>query len=298
MEPTFKGGKFINRYKIAGTLTTLSPIHIGDGNMIRNPDRFIESDDETPMFGTVMTDAEQRAYIPGSTLKGKLRSWLTQIFCDLSLACPNTSDRAIELKEIVEQIKDEKKTKKQIHDLLRMTEYLFGSAVNEGKLEFWDSLMQTPPQVPENHLGKDYSGYDLGRGTILLKSVAIDPVTGTAAKNKLFNYEVVPSGAQFSLTVAGQNLSKEELGMLLFALDGFNSFIYPVTLGAMGSIGFGRASFDWPQVFLINTDNFKQWLEDALQHGHAGYSNLPILSKSEQDALIEKFKAQFMTYIK
>jgi CRISPR/Cas system CSM-associated protein Csm3 (group 7 of RAMP superfamily) len=301
MEPTFKGGKLINRYKIVGTLSALSSIHIGDGNMDSNPDRLPPPDDdksdEVPKYSTVVTDVKGRAYIPGSTIKGRLRSWLTQIFSDFSLACLNSNKRAIALKDVAEELKEGKKTQLQIHSLLKQAELLFGSAINEGKAEFWDAPMETTPQLPPGISAQCYSGYDATRGTILLKSVAIDLVTGTAAKNKLFNYEVVPKGAKFSLTVAGQNLSEEELGMVLFALDGFNSFIYPVTLGAMGSVGFGRFAFDSLKIFYLCSENFKEWLLDAIQTGQAGYTKLPALSESEQTNIINTFKMKFMDRI-
>lgn len=297
MEQTFKGGKFFNRYKITATLTAKSPIHVGDGSMVSDPARLAPSKedqkDESWKFTTVMTDAQGRAYIPGSTLKGNLRSWLTQIFGDLSLAALNDPSRAKLLRDVADEIENEKKAKAKIHGTLNMTEYLFGSAINEGKLEIWDAYMQTPPPYPNTGGPKASAGYDQTRGTILLKSVAIDPVSGTAEKNKLFNYEVVPEGARFELNISGQNLTPEELGMLLFAIDGFNSKIYPVTLGAMGSIGFGRVNTNNLLIFRLDEGNFDQWLKGALANGHAGYENLPVLTKTEQEKKIEEFTKQF-----
>ncbi|MDM8539455.1 RAMP superfamily CRISPR-associated protein [Desulfococcaceae bacterium HSG9] len=299
MEQSFKGGTFINRYKITGTLKTISPLHIGNGDMIADEKRLPQSDErkkeKAHLFTTVITGCDKRAYIPGSTLKGNLRSWLTQIFCDLSLACVNTSKRALDLKKFAEELKD-KKTK--IGEQLKMTEYLFGSTVNAGKLEFWDAPMAAPPNIPAGHSPLAYSRFDSDRGTLIMKSVAIDPVTGTAAKNKLFNYEVVPRGAAFSLTVSGQNLTNAEMGMLLFALDGFNSFIWPVTLGGMGSVGFGRFTFNMKQISYLNGSNYSAWMEGALREGHAGYTKLPLLSEEEQEEYIEKFKSRFISRIK
>lgn len=301
MEPVFKGGKFINRYKITKTLTTKSPLHIGSGEMMIDAKRLPKADeekDEVPKFSTVVTDARGRAYIPGSTIKGNLRMWLTQLFSDFALAIPNIPARDLQLQAFAEDLAKQKKQKHELHSLLRMTEYLFGSVLNEGKLEFWDAPMKEPPKLPREGAERAYSAYDQTRGTILLKSVAIDPVTGTAAKNKLFNYEVVPEGAQFALTVAGQNLNPDELGMLLFALDGFNSFIYPVTLGGMGSIGFGRFASGGPTISRLDHENFNQWLNKALEKGHAGYENLTPIAEAEQADLIVKFQERFKPRVK
>ncbi len=286
----FKGGSLVNRYKITGTLTTRSPLHIGDGGMMSDPSRLTLEDDNggEVKFTTVVTDVRDRAYIPGSTLKGNMRAWATQIFTPLDLACVNDGKRAATLRDAI----NDKRSPG-----LTLAERLFGSAVNEGKLEFWDAPMLNPPQISQDQR-KVYLAYDGTRGTIILKSVAIDPATGTAAEKKLYNYEVVPEGAKFKLTISGQNLSDEELGMLIFTLEGFNSEIYPVTLGAMRSIGFGRFSFDMQAIYCLNQENLTDWLDKAIQSGHAGYEGLKQLSQEEQGEKIKNFKEKFSSAIK
>ncbi|WP_435548578.1 RAMP superfamily CRISPR-associated protein [Desulfobacterium sp. N47] len=286
----FKGGSFLNRYRITGILKTISHLNIGDGLMDSNELRVKQKEGEdVPKFSTVMTDYRNRAYIPGTTIKGNLRCWLEQIFSDLMLTTINTPKRAEDLQDL---FKKNKNSNIILHDFLQKGEYLFGSSVNEGKLEFWDAPMNTPPPINQNQT-LAYSGYDQTRGTILLKSVAIDPETGTAAKNRLFNYEVVPQGMTFEITVCGQNLLPDELGMLLFALDGFNSEIYPVTLGAMGGVGFGRCRFSIKEIFYLDKNNYEAWIQSAIQSGHAGYNGLPKLAKEEQEKMIEDFRKSF-----
>ncbi len=301
MEKHFKGGKFFNRYRITGRLIAESPLHIGNGEMASNPARMPRTDEseEAHKFTTVMADISGRAYIPGSTLKGNLRAWLTQLLSDFNLACVNDSDREKTLFEMLEESRgaDKAEVYKKLHENLMMAEYLFGSNANEGKLEFWDAAMAEPPVIDSADV-LAYSGYDGTRGTILLRSVAIDPKKGTAARNKLYNYEVVPQGAAFQLTVAGQNLCDAEIGMLLFALDGFNSFIYPVTLGAMGSVGMGRFCFEFQDIRCLNRDNFQSWITDAVQNGHAGYENLPLLSEQARKKRIQEFKESFLEQIR
>ncbi len=295
----FKGGEFINRYKIIGALTTLSPLHIGDGGMVEDPRRFpaqeLNSEDGTPRFTTVATDAGGCAYIPGSSLKGGLRGWLNQVFADMfKLGPPNTPQRALDLQKFAV---DNQHNKNMIRNELRMIEFLFGTGLNAGKLEFWDAPMQTKPALPSDQSAIAYGGYDPVRGTTILKAVAIDPRTGAAAANKLYNYEVVPKGAQFEITVCGQNLEEDELGMLFFALEGFNSFIYPVTLGAMGGIGYGRFSFESKQIRFLDKDNFQDWMKDAVKTGHGGYAELPLLSETDRQNRIQCFKSQFLSHL-
>lgn len=289
----FKGGDFQNRYKIVGTLTTLSPLHIGDGEMDKNQER-LSGKDDVPEFQTVARDVGGHAYIPGSTLKGCLRSWLSQIFSGIGLAHVNTAGRAKGLQKHLEAHKGQGDS---LHQVLTTLEYLFGSNMNEGKLEFWDAGMVTPPPLPAGSRSIDYCGYSESRGTIVLKSVAINPETGTAAENRLFNYEVVPKGACFTLTVCGQNLFAEELGMLLFALEGFNSIIYPVTLGGMTGVGFGCFKFVLQDVHCLNEGNLKNWIEEAVKTGHAGYTSIPVIEKKDLQDALTRFGQSFLARV-
>lgn len=293
----FKGGKLDNRYKLTATLTLKSPLHIGDGESTTDTVRLPKTKKMTdpPEFSTVMTDYHSRAYIPASTLKGKLRSWLAQIFTSLELAATNNSDREKQLRQHWDQCVKDNNTEK-IYDTLKLSEYLFGSGLNEGKLEFQDALMISP--LPDNAGNSQaLAGYDAQRGTMILKNVAINPETGTAAKHKLYHYEAVPAGARFGLTVTGQNLSNTELGMLMFALEGFNSQIYPVTLGAMSGIGFGRAQVQWDSIYRLDKDNLNAWLKSAVASGHAGYAELAELPAQESQKCMDAFRSAFLEKI-
>lgn len=294
----FKGGALDNRYKLTATLTLKSPLHIGDGEMTSNTARLPKTKKmkKIPEFSTVMLDHNRRAYIPASTLKGNLRSWLAQIFSAYELAAPNTSEREKKLRTEWEKCVKENKTE-QIHNTLKLAEYLFGSGLNEGKLEFQDAFIKSPTPSTHNNMPA-LAGYDGQRGTMILKGVAIDPVSGTAADKKLYNYEAVPSGTCFSLTVTGQNLSDAELGMLLFALEGFNSEIFPITLGAMAGIGFGLATFKLDLVYRLDKDNLKDWLDSAIIQGHAGYTGLTKLLEKDWQEAIDKFRTALLAKIK
>src|SRR3989339_586331 len=99
--------------------------------------------EKTPAFNTVMVDDRATAYIPGSTLKGNMRSWITQIFTDMngqSLACANDPARSDKIRSLFDanDIVDIAQIREDLRKELKMIEFLFGSAANEGKLEFWD----------------------------------------------------------------------------------------------------------------------------------------------------------------
>lgn len=63
------------RWKFTAVLETLSPLHLGDGGS--NPDRIKNHrPGETPgRVATVFTDCDERAYLPGTSLKGWLRAF-------------------------------------------------------------------------------------------------------------------------------------------------------------------------------------------------------------------------------
>ncbi len=87
--------EFKNRWLVEGTLTTLGPMHIGTGDWIEPEggwdvpkDNWLRTDkpsEKEPKFAKVsglMRDDWGRPYIPGSTLKGCVRSWLESKLTD------------------------------------------------------------------------------------------------------------------------------------------------------------------------------------------------------------------------
>jgi len=76
-------------------------------------------------------------------------------------------------------------------------ERIFGTQHNEGKLEVWDAYCTSRVDEQDDNNGQ-MCFWNKKRMTYVAKSVAINPETGTAEDGKLYNYELVPAGAQFS----------------------------------------------------------------------------------------------------
>ena len=73
--------KFENRWLIEGTLTTLGQLHIGTGDWAKRETTenwLLNKDEEPAKIAEIIRDHRNRPYIPGSTLKGCVRSWLEQ----------------------------------------------------------------------------------------------------------------------------------------------------------------------------------------------------------------------------
>ncbi|NOY54351.1 MAG: hypothetical protein GXP58_12180 [Deltaproteobacteria bacterium] len=220
------------RWKITGTLTTDSPLHIGDGDTTERDALTKENENgkkEKIDISSVITDYEDRACIPGSTLKGDLRAWLKRRWANGKL----------------DELLGSEDTKKK-------------DAVG-GKAEFHyayikDVKLTNPPPY-----------WDAVRHTGAAASVAIDRVTRTASAKKLRHYEFVPPGVPFTVTITGSGLDEEEVGILLHALEGFNDPDDPVTLGASTGDGWGRLSWKLGKVRRATGEAVREWIKKENQ---------------------------------
>jgi CRISPR/Cas system CSM-associated protein Csm3 (group 7 of RAMP superfamily) len=307
-----KGDDFLNRYRIEGTLTTQSPLHIGDGGEDENrgpekkqkgeakkqKDPEKEEQKDPVRTSTVVTDWENKAVIPGSSLKGAMRNYLLQIFSsvhggmetddpDVMAACRDYNEWSKKFQNQNDQIC-------AMRVKASILERLFGTPFAAGKTDFWDGECITEIKDGGMFAPKRPPFLDKKRRTCVYQSVAIDPETGTALEKKLYHFEAVPPGVSFKITICGQNLVYVELGMILFALNAFNSEIWPLTLGGMGGRGFGRMNFKLEQICFLGKNDLSQWVKDAAQKNHAGYLGLKKLEKDEQEKHIVHFKECFL----
>jgi hypothetical protein len=89
---------------------------------------------------------------------------------------------------------------------------------------------------------------------------------------------------------------------VLLALEGFNSVIYPIQVGARGGRGYGRMAFKMGAVYCVERDGVKQWLKDTLRAEDisatpAGYFALPRLTEGEQKQKIKDVKSKLAAAI-
>jgi len=309
-EQILKGDPFLNRYRIEGTLTTISPLHVGNGaeverkglnapdNKTANPATPNEPSEKPVKISAIATDYQNAPMIPGSSIKGAVRSYLLQVMTaahvekegsDIMAADRNYSLWKKEHPDQTAQI-DAMRTKASV------LERLFGTPFSESKIEFWDAeksstVIKVPPSLKDP---KKPPFWCPKRCTYVDQSVAINPETGTAFNKKLFHYEVVPPGMSFKLTIAGQNIVYIELGMLLFGLYAFNSSLWPLTLGAMSNRGFGRFRFHLNTIRYLDKNDVSDWVREAVNRNHAGYFSFQPLEKKDADDHIEHFKEAFL----
>jgi len=305
MSRELKGGDFRNRYRIEGTLKTISPLHVGTGDVDKERVPAVKSGgkvEKVPEVSTVMKDHDGVPMIPGSSLRGVVRHWLLNVlrgeYAEWADVLTDPDEKSLLEKEQGQQIQ-------HIKDNFSVLQVLFGTSFNAGKVEIWDASCAVDDERKKKLTAtKSLLHWKEKSLTYVDTSVVINPETGTAQDKLLYQTEVVPAGVEFKFNLVGQNLSDEELGLILFGLQGFNSAIYPICVGARSGRGYGRMCFTLENVYRLQAgDELKQWVErsiaamggdnkggkDSLQE-NAGYFGLPTLTSDEQKALIRGVK--------
>ena len=175
--------KFQSRLILKGEIETLTAIRIGAGRST-SP---ISSD--LP----VVRDSTDRPYIPGSSFKGVLRSYIESILRSIvnkkHVVCnpTNNDEQCITSKEM-DDLREERRQQnwndqRFSREILNETCWicqLFGSSWYASKLQIRDLYVQ-PALWFEQFQQRD--------------GVAIDRDTETASEGKLYDFEVVPEGS-------------------------------------------------------------------------------------------------------
>jgi CRISPR-associated RAMP protein (TIGR02581 family) len=234
---------FLGRLRLEGVLATRTALHIGAGG----------SGDALGTDSPVVRTANGSPYIPGSSLKGVLRSAAEALFRGGPFqkdrkklwACDPIAgkDRACVTHERAEALlKDEKARAKQadkepdsrrvaakIWDESCTVCQLFGSLALAGRVRFADLPLRSEAALLE-----------------LRNGVGIDRDKELAASGVLYDFEAVPPETQFELRVTVDNPTDEEIGLLLYLfqeLDAGN-----LTLGGKTSRGLGRVHVSWEKI--------------------------------------------------
>lgn len=229
---------FMNRWLIVGTLETRSELHIGSGSVCRQ--RVEKIDDDEVEVSSVMTDRCGRAYVPGSGLKGALRS----------LVFPHAGP------------------------IPNLWERLFGSPNPDDKnavggiLEFWDAFHVGGKGRADEHRvsaalyeepDRKRPWWDDARKTCVAVGVSLDRRTKTARENLLYYLEYVPAGERFRVEISGENLLDEEVENLLGLLACLDAPAHNFSLGAMASNGWGRVAWKLEEVRCLGREQLELW---------------------------------------
>ncbi len=228
--------RLYNRYECRGLVVMETALHVGTGQASPTTD------------AGIVRDFQGRPFIPGSSLKGALRSaierrveWLGLRSCRLEkdyADCLTTNGKP--------ESREGGKSWRQRPLAQRLMEMeaglcdtckLFGSTVYGGKAQVDDLAVVEPFEAMASQLVEVRDG------------VGIDRDTGTAAEGIKFDYEVLPSLTPFRFHLTAENLTSADAALLsLGLLEMMNG---RVALGGKSTRGLGRSRLDLEDVFHI-----------------------------------------------
>jgi len=183
----------------------------------------------------VIRDSLDRPYIPGSSFKGALRSYLEGMVRGMAppgvdlrrLACnPVSNDNSCfgtgEMQDLLTQYSDDEELAQALSAALCLVCSTFGSPYRASLVQVHDL-----PTVAEEWIDQ----FQVRDG------VAIDRDKGTVAGTQLYNYEVVPAGTRFQLHLVADNLAPWQRGLLWMGIRALERG--DVALGGFTSRGLG-----------------------------------------------------------
>ncbi|MFW6374485.1 MAG: type III-A CRISPR-associated RAMP protein Csm3 [Thermodesulfobacteriota bacterium] len=231
--------EFKEKIFVSGALTTLTGLHIGGNSTemgIGGADQIVVRDPLT-----------HHPYIPGSSLRGKMRSLLERARGEMRIELDKSRDREVyfvkDLSEPLAQGAELKSANPSTHPEAQSSK-LFGVAI--------DRLERNRPEfvIPQRLVVRDaklLNPHDLEAAkntdmplTEVKTEVAIDRITSKANPRQI---ERVPAGARFGfefiLNLYGEDSEADFVGLLFQCME----LLQDDYLGGHGSRGYGRVRF-------------------------------------------------------
>lgn len=253
--------KFVNRYIIEGSLEAVTALHIGAAE-----DEFQPAGCKNPFF----RNAKGLPLIPGSSLKGAMRSFLEQY-----LSSESGKDKWLKNVMFWKEICNEQnpcadvKKDRELKGLLKekgkdsqekLSHYLFGTGIGgSGKLCMVCRLFGSPYSAAKFSIRDARVIEESFQGDFEIRSgVAIDRNLGTSVENKTFTTEVVPEGTEFSFKAVLENGDENEWEIVKQLLRAMNLGL--IQIGGMKSRGLGEIRLTDLTYQTINETNIAEYL--------------------------------------
>ena len=285
--------KFRNRLELTGTLRTVTALRISAGR----------SSEPIGSDLPVIKDALGQPLIPGSSLKGAMRSRLESflrgilgddrklvanpaIEAEWSLTANELKELKKELKEEWENLRDKEQFKKdeiltaRIIEQTDLISKLFGSPWVASKLQIRDLTV-----VTDTWFGQ-YQERD---------GVAIDRDTETSADKKLYDFQVVPAGTSFEFRLIVENAEPWELGLLTIAIHQLETEQIPLGGGRSRGLGVVRLEIDKMQWF--DAEDKPKELLTYLQNLVKGQVNNYIDLEDDRKALRKEWTEALISHL-
>lgn len=239
---------FDNRTVVTGELVALDPIHIGSSAK--------ESLNPIELDSPVLKDAAGNPVIPGSSIKGVVRSQFERVM--RSLFPEKTGSCGVFGTENCLTADDRKMlTPEKLYEKSCQTCRLFGGIAVAGKLRFKDASY-----ISQNGRACQYEKRD---------GVGIDRDTGAAAGSAKFDFEIVPRGSRFRFSLIAENLDPEQQKQLKFIVALLEGTLIPddyLAFGGKTTRGLGRMQLEQTSIETVDRDSIlKKFQEMGITTG-------------------------------
>lgn len=223
--------------RVEGTITLLSGLHIGSGNM----EMHIGGTD-SPVIKHPHT---LEPYIPGSSLKGKVRS-LLEMESGLMIYTNGdvVSGKVLQMKEVAGN--------PQLRAKGEAIVKIFGSSGAD--IEDETSYGPTRASFADCYLNQTWKKQAHENRWLWTEEKpenVIDRIKGTVSQAGVRFIERVPAGAQFDFVITFKILQEGDTNLFEYLLKGLKLLEYD-TLGGNGSRGYGRIAFRFDDEALHN----------------------------------------------
>ncbi|MBM3677890.1 MAG: hypothetical protein FJW96_08420 [Actinobacteria bacterium] len=220
-----------NRAVLTVRIDTRSPLLIKAASAPLDPTRA-----ELAAVRTRHASLGETVYIPGSSLKGVLRSAVERSFRDRAIArLPQVCDPLAGQTSCGERLRNERDGAAR-HRAHCPACRMFGSTALRGRIAIRDLFPFDPSRDPADPASHESKGR--ANRTELRPRVSINRLSGGTNPSALFDMEVVPAGASFWGEIALVNYQLWQLGALLRAIGELNKGT--IRLGGGKSHGLGR----------------------------------------------------------
>jgi len=244
--------EFKSKIFVTGTITALTGLHIGGSSIemsIGGADSIVIRDPIT-----------NYPYIPGSSLRGKMRSLFERARKEITFEVEGERD-ITDMDELAEKLSSGARLKsaKPSTDPRAAASKLFGVAIDKQKSERPEDIIPQRLVVrdakltnPEQLLDAKNTDMPL---TEVKTEVAIDRITSQANPRQI---ERVPAGAQFQfefiLNLYGEDKPAEFVRYLFECME----LLHDDYLGGHGSRGYGRVAFDVQSISQKTAQDYRE----------------------------------------
>lgn len=217
--------------ELKGTLVLESNLHIGSGNL------------EMHIGGTdnpiIKHPHTQEPYIPGSSIKGKIRS-LLELKTGVAAEAYNQNSDGGGIAEFKTYLKNGSKETAAILKIFGFSGSDKATTSEEGKKA--RELGPTRASFADCYLNKEWKNLaidNLWPLAIEKQETAIDRISGTAKKGSLRVSEMVPAGAKFDFRITFKIFEDSDKELLKTLKEGIE-LMQKDAIGGYGSRGYGR----------------------------------------------------------